>query len=121
MQNLHHGSSVFTDESVIDVLTNAAGVDQTFLPQHTELLRQRWLAYTQVALKLADAELGLRQATQQNQAIGVRQHLEQGASPFGRSLQGNHIGGWHGHPVTSQGIAFRIHAKHYVDKYIVCQ
>ena len=58
---------------VDDLLTLAAGLDEVFCTQHTELLRQGGLPDAEQLLKLPDRFFSLAQLTQQKQAVFIGQ------------------------------------------------
>ena len=82
---MHDRDHFETGEGIEDELAHAPGIDQPFIAQHTQLLRQRGLTNTGQRLKLAHVALALGQLTQQQQAIFVGQRLEQQAG-FGRRI-----------------------------------
>jgi len=78
-QRLHDRHNFKACEGVIDEFAHSPGIDHALVAQHTQLLRQGWLADTRQRLKLADIALALRQLAEQQQTVFVRQGLEQRA------------------------------------------
>ena len=73
IQGLEQHQHIWIGHCIVDVLAFAPGGDQSFVAQHTELLRQGRLADVEQALQLADRVFPLAKLAQQQQAILVRE------------------------------------------------
>lgn len=84
VQHLHHGQRLRACDGIVNTFAVTSCIYQTFVTQHTQLLRQRWLMNVQRFLQVAYAAFPLCDLAKQHQAVGIGQRLQHAASAGGR-------------------------------------